>query len=130
MASNEIEVPKEVRQFMHEGAEKTSLGHKNGSIKQYRYGNLHIREYDDKFLLHMDKFDPRKNPLSHLIFDAPEVLIGLACAAVGGSKVASYVFKNQKSSSFVQQKSIISGLLASIALGYLGYYFSKLIKNN
>ena len=49
MPRDEIEVPKELREFMLENAEETFLGQKNGADKQYRYGNLHIREYDDKF---------------------------------------------------------------------------------
>lgn len=56
----EIEVPKNLRQFMLEGAEETNLGDKKGARKQFRYGNLHIREYDDKFTVHSDKIDPRK----------------------------------------------------------------------
>ena len=63
MPGDEIEVPKELREFMLEEAEETILGQKNGALKQYRYGNLHIREYDDKFLVHTDKIDPRVNPL-------------------------------------------------------------------
>ena len=59
MPGDEIEVPKELREFMLEEAEETFLGQKNGAKKQYRYGNLHIREYDDKFLVHTDKIDPR-----------------------------------------------------------------------
>jgi len=43
MIWDEIEIPKEVRHFMLEGAEETVLGQKNGAKKQYRYGNLHIR---------------------------------------------------------------------------------------
>ena len=62
MPGDEIEVPKELREFMLEGAEETFLGQKNGADKQYRYGNLHIREYPDKFLVHNDKVDPRKDP--------------------------------------------------------------------
>ena len=31
------------------GAEETKLGDKKGALKQYRKGNLHIREYKDKF---------------------------------------------------------------------------------
>ena len=89
MSGNEIEVPKELRQFMLEKAEETSLGQKNGANKQYRYGNLHIREYDDKFLIHTDKVDPREDPLGHLIHDAPEFLVGLACATIGGTKINS-----------------------------------------
>ena len=86
MHGDEIEVPKELREFMLEEAEETILGQKNGADKQYRYGNLHIREYGDKFLVHNDKIDPRKDPMGHLVYDAPEVLIGLACAIFGGSQ--------------------------------------------
>ena len=71
MPKGEIEVPKELREFMIDGAEETFLGQKNGAIKQYRYGNLHIREYGDKFLVHTDKIDPRENPIGHLVQDAP-----------------------------------------------------------
>ena len=129
MPRDEIEVPKELRPFMLENAEETSLGQKNGAKKQYRYGNLHIREYDDKFLVHMDKVDPRKNPLGHLVFDAPEVLIGLACAAISGGKTASHIFKNQKNSKFDKQTSAVAGLIESLILGYAGYYISKRIKD-
>ena len=126
MSSDEIEIPKELRPFMLDNAKLTSLGQKNGATKQYRYGNLHIREYDDKFLVHMDKIDPTKNPLGHLIVDAPEVLIGLVLASVGGAKVGSYLFKNRKKS---RRTSILAGFLASLAFGYLGHSITKSIKN-
>jgi hypothetical protein len=125
MSWDEIEVPKELREFMPQKAELTSLGQKNGANKQYRFGNLHIREYDDKFLVHTDKIDPRKDPLGHLIHDAPEVLVGLACAAFGGSKVASSILKNTNS-----KNSALLGLVASILAGYLGYSVAKKIKNS
>ena len=125
MTWDEIEVPKEIRPFMLEYAEETKLGQKNGAKKQYRYGKLHIREYDDKYLVHMDKVDPRKDPIGHLIFDAPEVLIGLATAAIGGEKMASKIYKNQKSKSL----SLFTGFLSSVALGYAGYSLTKKIKN-
>lgn len=125
MLWDEIEVPKELREFMPEKAELTSLGQKNGANKQYRFGNLHIREYDDKFLVHTDKIDPRKDPLGHLIHDAPEVLVGLACAAFGGSKVASNIFKNNNS----KKHSTLAGLAASVLAGYIGYSVTKKIKN-
>ncbi len=124
MPEDEIEVPKELREFMPDKAELTKLGQKNGANEQYRFGNLHIREYDDRFLVHTDKVDPRRDPLGHLIHDAPEVLVGLACAAFGGPKVASSLFKNSKKSN-----SVISGLVASIVAGYLGYSVSKKIKD-
>jgi len=125
MTWDEIEVPKEIRPFMLEHAEETKIGQKNGANKQYRYDKLHIREYDDKYLVHMDNVDPRKDPVGHLIFDAPEVLIGLAAAAIGGKKIASQIYKNQKSKNL----SLVTGLLASMAFGYIGYYLTKKVKN-
>lgn len=124
MPGDEIVVPKELREFMLEGAEETFLGKKNGANKQYRYGNLHIREYDDKFLVHTDKIDPRKDPVGHLLYDAPEVLIGLGCAIIVGSKIGRS-FLNTKS----KTNSFSAGLISSIAAGYFGYFASKTIKN-
>ena len=121
MPGDEIEVPKELREFMLEKAEKTVLGQSNGAYKQYRYGNLHIREYPDKFLVHTDRIDPREDPLGHLVFDAPEVLIGLACGLFTGLKVAKQ-FQNKKT-------SIASGVISSLVSGYLGYVGTKKIKN-
>jgi len=125
MPGDEIVVPKELREFMLEGAEETFLGQKNGAKKQYRYGNLHIREYDDKFLIHTDKIDPRKDPLGHLFYDAPEVLAGLACAVFGGLQVGKSLINNNKS----KKSKISSGLMSSIVTGYLGYIATKKIKN-
>jgi hypothetical protein len=124
MSGDEIEVPKELREFMLEEAEETILGQKNGAYKQYRYGNLHIREYDDKFLVHNDKVDPRKDPIGHLIHDAPEVLIGLAFAVFGGSQITKK-FLNKQS----KKSTLTSGLISSIISGYLGYTATKKIKN-
>jgi len=124
MPGDEIIVPKELREFMLEGAEETFLGQKNGAKKQYRYGNLHIREYDDKFLIHTDKIDPRKDPLGHLFYDAPEVLAGLACAVFGGLQVKKSLINNKS-----KKSKISTGLMSSIITGYLGYIATKKIKN-
>ena len=94
MPFDEIEIPKELREFMIDGAEETVFGQKNGALKQYRYGNLHIREYDDKFLVHTDKIDPRKDPIGHLVYDAPEVLIELHVCNFWWLKIAKSVFNN------------------------------------
>ncbi len=124
----EIEVPKHLREFMLGGAKETKLGDKKGAKKQYRYGNLHIREYDDKFTVHLDKVDPRKNPLGHLLVDAPEVLVGLAGAAIGGFAIGAYIYKMNKDSSVKRSQSIITGLAASLATGYSSYVISRKMK--
>jgi len=123
MPGDEIEVPKELREFMLEEAEETILGEKNGAQKQYRYGNLHIREYDDKFLVHTDKIDPRVNPLGHLVHDAPEVLIGLACGIFTGINSTKNFSKNNSKKIF-----LANVLSSSIMSGYLAYTTTKKIK--
>ena len=123
MPGDEIEVPKELREFMFEEAEETNLGQKNGAKKQYRYGNLHIREYDDKFLVHTDKIDPRINPLGHLVYDAPEVLIGIACGIFTGVNTAKK-FSNKNS----KKISLANVLASSLISGYLGYTTTKKIR--
>jgi len=125
MPRDEIEVPKELREFMLDRAEETTLGQKNGAKRQFRYGNLHIREYDNKFLVHTDKVDPRKDPIGHLVYDAPEVLIGLTCLILGGSKIAKTFQKNNKS----KKSTVTATILSSIIAGYIGYVATKKIRN-
>ncbi len=124
MSGDEIEVPKELREFMLDDAKETFLGQKNGAIKQYRYGNLHIREYNDKFLIHTDKIDPRKDPLGHLVLDAPEVLAGLACGFFGGLQIEKLFSKKDNSKKF----SLSSKIASAVISGYLGYATTKKIK--
>lgn len=123
MSRNEITVPKELREFMPDSAEETVLGYKNGANKQYRYGNLHIREYDDKFLVHSDRADPRKDALGHLIYDAPEILIGVASAILGGVQVAK-ILHGKKSGTHV-----LAGIVSSAVSSYLSYTIAKKMRN-
>jgi hypothetical protein len=74
-----ILIPKSVRPIMDLGI--TMLGEKKGCKKQYRYGNLHIREYESHYSAHLDKVDPRVDPLGHLMVDVPNYLTGLLSIA-------------------------------------------------
>ena len=125
---SEIELPIELKRIILDGAEETKLGDKKGAIKQYRKGNLHIREYDSKFTVHSDRADPRKDPLGHLLFDAQEVLVGLVGAALGGGLVGKLIYNMKKDSKFKKQQSVIGGLTASLITGYISYYIAKKLK--
>lgn len=129
MTWDEIEIPKEVRHFMPDDAEETVLGQKNGATKQYRYGNLHIREYDDKYLVHMDKVDPRQDPIGHLVHDAPEILIGIVTGIITGKKTASSIYKLQKNIPLSKNTSILAGLVSSVLAGYASYSLAKKLKD-
>ena len=89
-----IVVPKAVRPVV--GLQETALGSKKGAARQYRHGNLHIRDYDSHYTVHMDRIDPRKNPLGHLLVDAPEYVIGAAAAALVGRHVGREVYKKRR----------------------------------
>ncbi len=128
MADGEIEVPKSVRPIMLDAAQETRLGERRGAKKQYRYGNLHIREYDDKYVVHVDKVDPRKDPLGHLLKDSPETLLGIASGIYFGKKVSSEVYSKRNGSSGALLESLLLGSLASLTASYLGYKLGKHLK--
>ena len=128
MDDGEIEVPKSVRPIMLDAAQETRLGERRGAKKQYRYGNLHIREYDDKYVVHVDKVDPRKDPLGHLLKDSPETLLGIASGIYFGKKVGSEVYSKRNGRSGALLESLLLGSLASLTAGYLGYKLGKQLK--
>lgn len=128
MAFDEIEIPKDIRPFMLEQAQETKLGHKNGATRQFRYGNLHIREYDDRYLVHMDRINPHDDPLGHLMYDAQEVLVGITSGAIGGAKIASHIYKKSKKTKKDKQVAAAAGIVSSIAIGYVGYRLAKKAK--
>jgi hypothetical protein len=70
-----IIIPKEVRPIIDHGT--TFLGNKKGAIRQFRYGNLHIREYRTHYSVHSDTVDPRIDPMGHLMLDSPELKEGI-----------------------------------------------------
>ncbi|AIC17077.1 hypothetical protein [Nitrososphaera viennensis] len=116
-----IIIPKAVRPII--GIEETSLGSKKGAKKQYRYGNLHIRDYGTYYTAHMDRVDPRKDPLGHLLADAPEYLVGAAAAALVGRAVYRKRKEDGKSSTDAARDAIIAGCLAGSTAGkiFLNY---------
>ena len=125
---SEIELPIELKRIILDGAEETKLGDRNGAAKQYRKGNLHIREYEDKFTVHTDRVDPREDPIGNLIYDAQEVLFGLEGAALGGGMIGALIYKLKNDSKFKKEKAVAGGLIASVAAGYASYYISKKLK--
>lgn len=70
-----IIVPKTIRPLID--YEPTMLGEKRGSIKQYRRGKLHIREYETYYSVHYDKIDPRDDALGHIMLDASKYFPGV-----------------------------------------------------
>jgi hypothetical protein len=110
-----IVVPKSVRPIIE--LEETSLGGKKGAIRQFRYGNLHIRDYDTHYTVHMDRFDPSKNPLGHLIVDAPEYIAGAAAAVLVARRVGRSVYEKRKSEGIARKDAAIDAAVAGYIAG-------------
>jgi hypothetical protein len=83
-----ILVPKSIRPIVD--YEITMLGEKKGSIRQYRYGNLHVREYDNYYSVHSDIIDPRVDPLGHLMIDTPQIMEGIVSLAVAAKRYLQF----------------------------------------
>ena len=89
--NGDIIVPKDVRPTINYG--ETQLGNRKGAKRQFRYKNLHIREYSGHYTVHVDKVDPRKDPLGHLLIDAPEFLMGII-SAISVGRLVQFCYKS------------------------------------
>ena len=120
-----IIVPKSVRPIID--YEETFLGTKKGAKKQFRYGKLHIREYRDYYIVHMDKVDPRKDPMGHLLIDAPEYLIATIAGLRAAKQAGCTVYKEKKGNN-----SLVEGLMAAGRAGTVAatctYIITSVIK--
>lgn len=117
-----IVVPRAVRPIMD--INQTVLGSKKGAKRQYRQGNLHIRDYDTHYTVHMDRFDPRSSPLNHLLIDAPEYLVGSTAAALVGRHVCKTVYRKRKEGGKASRDAAIDAIIAGgLAASAAGKFF-------
>ena len=125
-----IIIPRSVRPIID--YDQTHLGDKKGARRQFRSGNLHIREYDNHYTVHRDKIDPRMDPLAHLLMDAPEYLTAVLSAVSVGSKVGNAVYEGKKMEGRNQGAALsdaaIAGFIAGSAAGAVCYIACNLIK--
>jgi hypothetical protein len=110
-----IIVPKAVRPIID--LKETPLGSKKGANKQYRYGSLHIRDYDTHYTVHMDRVDPLSNPLGHLLVDAPEYLVGATAAFIVGRRLGTMVYNMRKKEGKNTKDAVIDAILAGYIAG-------------
>ena len=108
-----IIIPKAVRPIID--LQETHFGSKNGARSQYRYGDLHIRDYDSHYSVHMDKVDPMNNPLGHLLVDAPEYLAAATAALIVGKRLGTIVYNMRKK----QGNSTTDAAVDAIMAGYI-----------
>lgn len=110
-----IIVPKSARPTID--YEVTHLGDKKGARQQFRHKNLHIRDYGDYYTVHIDNIDPRKDPLGHLIIDAPEFLVGIMSAVSIGKLIGPAVGKSKRLEADKKENQLSSGIAAGCIIG-------------
>jgi len=123
-------VPKAVRPIVD--LEESLLGAKNDAVKQYRRGKLHVREYDDHYSVHMDRVDPARDPLGHLIIDAPEYIAGATVGLAVGKQVCSNTYRESKKSGKSRKdaalEALVAGYLAGSSAGKIAYAITGHLK--
>ena len=74
--SGEIKIPKNlITEHLVGWTQALLYLPKQGSLASYRKGRLHAHDMGDCYHVHVDKVDPSKDPLGHLIEDAPQVIV-------------------------------------------------------
>jgi hypothetical protein len=125
-----IIIPKAVRPIID--LKETSLGSKKGAKRQYRYGDLHIRDYDSHYSVHVDRVDPLSNPLGHLLVDAPEYLAATAAAFIVGRRLGTTVYnirkKQGKSTKDAAIDAVLAGYIAGSSAGNLVFNMAASLK--
>lgn len=110
-----IIIPKAVRPIID--LKETPLGNQKGAKRQYRYGDLHIRDYDSHYSVHIDRVDPVNNPLGHLLVDAPEYLAAATAALIVGRRLGTTVYNMRKKQGKTTKDAAIDAVLAGYVAG-------------
>ena len=125
-----IIIPKAVRPLID--LKETTRGGKKGAKRQYRYGNLHIRDYDSHYSVHVDRVNPVSDPLGHLLVDAPEYLAAATAALVVGRRLGTTVYdmrrRQGKSTKDATIDAVLAGYVAGSSTGNFVFTMANLLK--
>jgi len=109
------------------------------TIASYRNGQYHLHETKTEYRVHLDRYDPDKNPILHLIDDAPLVLMILETLET--IYMTARDVKKNPGSDFIKEQRLtwklrmvlgiillsISGILGMIALNQDERLFSMIL---
>ena len=113
----EVVIPKDtVTEPLDTGWRKSAINVPSpGTIASYRKGRFHVHETKTEWRVHLDRYDPKKNPLMHLVDDAPLLLMisDTFMTLVMDTKrteirETAEILKTQR---FIWQEQVLSGLV-------------------
>lgn len=65
-----------------------SIGEPKGQIADWRSSipnskrGIHVVEFEDRYSVHVDRYDPNKDPVRHLLVDSPRTIVSLLGASL------------------------------------------------
>lgn len=83
------------------GLFRRSIGEPKGQIADWRASidgsqkGMHVVEFSDRYEIHVDKFDPYKNPLKHLVYDSPKTGVSLLLGGIGAAVLIRNIMKRR-----------------------------------
>ena len=83
------------------GLFRRSLGEIKGQLADWRASVpgtdqcVHAVEYRDRYELHLDRYDPGKKPLEHLLYDSPKYAAMIATGAVATLAIVRTILKKK-----------------------------------
>lgn len=108
LVCNTLIIPK----FLPDGAEmphpsesglfRRSVGERKGQIADWRASisgsdrGVHVVEYPHVYKVHVDRYDPYKKPVEHLIHDSPKTGVAMALAGIGILVTAKILSRSRK----------------------------------
>lgn len=70
------------------GLFRRSIGEQKGQVADWRASipgskrGVHVVEFEDHYSAHVDRYDPNKDPIRHLLMDSPKTILSALVAGV------------------------------------------------
>ena len=90
---------------------------------------MHVKEYAEYYNVHRDRVDPKYDPVGHLIYDSPEVLVAIGVGIISGYGAGKVYYDKVKDSSehpFLESAGV--AILSGICMAFLTYQLGKITR--
>ena len=91
--------------------------------------SLHVKVFRDHYEIHIDKYYPKKNPLKHLFYDAPEIIAAIVMGIILTSTLIKGTYDLKKKKDKRWYLPAIYYLIA-ILVAILTYLFVKIVRES
>jgi len=57
---------------------------------------IHVEEYGDRYEVHWDEYNPKTQPIEHLLYDSPEILFACIAGTLIGAVIGEQLSQNKR----------------------------------